>query len=54
MNGHKNCTDYFPSEVDKNSRNICNIIHLLGQKAMDTTWLSCLVDKGAQVRSVKS
>lgn len=49
MNGHKNCTDYFLSEVDKHSRNICNIIHLLGQKAMDTTWFSCLVDKGAQL-----
>lgn len=48
MNGHKNPTDCFLSEVDKNSRNICKMSHLVGQRAMDNTWLSSPVDKGAQ------
>lgn len=29
INGHKNRTDYFLSEVHKNSRNSCEIFHLL-------------------------
>ena len=41
MSGHKNHSDYFLSQVDKNSRNICKIFHLLGQRAMDNTFLSC-------------
>lgn len=45
----------FLSEVDKNFRHICKTSHLVGQRAMDNTWLACPVTKElSQVRNVKS